>query len=172
VVVLLSLVLACGSGTPLGSGPSWACPSPTPLPYGESGPIKREWQECSTDPVTGIETCETRREYFTQWEQEYGPGGSLLGGQPPFDGPDFPAPTPYGVKGTNFTLGQRVAVGPMHVLVTARSGPVVELPGIPPNTQRLYHVDLTWTNRSVEAIPFDYARSVRIRSVTAPSGAI
>jgi cell wall-associated NlpC family hydrolase len=110
--------------------------------------------------------------YYEQWEREYGSSGTLLGGGPALSGPPFPSPTPYALVGTTFVLGQRVEVWPLHVLVEARTGPLVNVPGIPPGSQRLYYVDITWTNHSAEAIPIDYAERVRLRAITAPSGAI
>jgi cell wall-associated NlpC family hydrolase len=74
--------------------------------------------------------------------------------------------------GLNYLLGQRVEVWPLHVTVSARSGPVVTLVGVAPNTQQLYHVDITWYNHTAEAIPINYDERVRVRSVTAPNGAI
>ena len=75
--------------------------------------------------------------YYEEWEQEY-----------PDLGPLFPSPTPYTVVGTNYILGQRVEVGPLHVQVDARPGAVVARPGVPAGTQQLYYVDITWLNRS------------------------
>jgi cell wall-associated NlpC family hydrolase len=114
----------------------------------------------------------TTEVYYAEWEREYGAGGSLLGAEEPPFGAPFPTPTPYTLIGLNYALGQRIEVWPFHVQVSARSGPVVTLPGVAPNTQQLYLVDITWYNHTAQVIPIDYAGQVRVRSVTAPDGAI
>ena len=172
IAFVVSLLLACAGSVPAARSPRWACPSPTPLPYGEAGPVK-DWNENTViDPTTGIPATTRVPVYYEEWEREYGPGGTLLNGSPPLSGPPFPAPTPYSVQGTSYTLGQRVEIWPMHVMVEARSDQIVDLPGVAPNSQRLYHVEITWYNHSAEAIPINYGQSVRVRSVTAPNGAI
>jgi cell wall-associated NlpC family hydrolase len=139
--------------------PRWACPSPTPLPWGASGPVKERIAQPTAVP-SGPQEYENV--YYAEWEREY----AALGGPP------FPSPTPYSVVGLNYVLGQRVEVAPLHVLVTAHSGAVITLPGVAPNTQQLDYVDITWYNHSAEAIPIAYAERVRVRAVTAPNGAI
>ncbi len=167
---LAGLVLACGvGGLTAGRPPRWACPSPTPLPFGPGGPIK-EQNALPTALPSGPQEYE--KVYYAEWEREYGAGGSLLSAQdPPFRAP-FPSPTPYSITGLNYVLGQRVEVWPLHVQVSAHSGAVVALPGVAPNSQQLYFVDITWYNHSAEAMPISYAERVRVRSVTAPDGAI
>jgi cell wall-associated NlpC family hydrolase len=163
VIALLGLVgplLACGvGGLSANRPPRWACPSPTPLPWGRSGPVK-DRVALPTDVPSGPQEYENV--FYEEWEREYAPLG----------GPPFPSPTPYSVVGLNYVLGQRVEISPLHVLVTARSGAVVTLPGVAPNTQQLYYVDITWYNHTAESIPIAYAERVRVRAVTAPSGAI
>lgn len=157
---LATLLIACGvGGLAAARPPRWACPSPTPKPWGPGGPIK---ERIPLPTVTPSGPQDYENVYYAEWEQEY----AALGGPP------FPSPTPYALTGLNYTLGQRVEVWPLHVLVTARSGPIVDLPGVAPNTQQLYLVDITWYNHTSEAIPINYAERVRIRSVTAPNGAI
>lgn len=165
---LCALLLACAGTAPVARSPRWACPSPTPLPYGESGPVKRTWQECETNPVTGEQRCTEHTEYYEQWEQEYGAGGSLLDGQPAVDNPPFPSPTPYSLTGTSYTLGQRIEVWPLYVMVTARSGALV--PDDP--ASQLYWLDITWQNPTAEAIAMDYGANVRIRAITTAAQAI
>src|SRR5215213_7793814 len=92
-----------------------------------------------------------------------GVGGLASGSAPRWA---CPSPTPYTVVGTNYILGQRVAVGPLHVLVDARPGALVDRPGVPAGTQELYFVDITWLNRSGDPISIDYGERVRLRSVT------
>ena len=62
---------------------------------------------------TGPVTYTTETIYYAIWEQEYGALAS---------GPPYPSPTPYALIGTNYVFGQRVEVGPVHVLVSGRSG--------------------------------------------------
>lgn len=163
VLLLAGVVLACGGSATLtaSTSPRWACPSPLPKPYGSSGPIKRQWQQCDTDPVTGVRSCETKTEYYEVWEQEY----ANLGGPP------FPSPTPYGFNGKNFAFGQRVEVAPLHALVTATAGPRISAEGTPDNSQ-LYHIAITWTNPTAEALPIQYDAQVRLRAVTTPDGRV
>src|SRR5262245_10305260 len=157
---LASLAIACGvGGLAVGRPPRWACPSPTPRPWGPVGPIKDRILLPTAVP-SGPQEYENV--YYAEWEQEY----------PTLGGPPFPSPTPYGLTGLNYTLGQRVEVWPLHVTVSAHNGPIVSLPGVAPNTQQLDYVDITWYNHAAEAIPINYAERVRVRSVTAPNGAI
>jgi hypothetical protein len=161
-VTLLLLFLGtvgCGvGGLATGSAPSWACPSPLPRPWGPAGPIKEQIALPTAIPF-GPQEYETV--YYDEWEQEY-----------PDQGPPFPSPTPYAVVGTNYTFGQRVRIGPFHLTVSARTGTVVERPGVPPGTQQLYLVELIWINRSFDPIPIDYGTRVHLRAVTSPRGAI
>ncbi len=159
--VLLTLLACTGGGLTATRMPRWACPSPTPLPFGVGGPLKREWQECTTDPITGLQTCETKREYYAEWEQEY----------PQVGGPPFPSPTPDAMYGTSYAFGQRVEVWPLHALVSASDGPVVTLPG-DATPQQLYRIEVTWINHTTEAIAMDYATRVRLRSITGAGGRI
>ncbi len=58
------------------------------------------------------------------------------------------------------------------MLVDARPGAVVERPGVPDGTQQLYFVEITWLNRSGDAISIDYGERVRLRSVTSAANRI
>src|SRR4051812_33683417 len=159
LVLLLAFVVSCGvGGLATSSAPRWACPSPTPKPWGAAGPIKEQIALPTAIPIGPQEYQDV---YYAEWEQEY-----------PDLGPVFPSPTPYTVVGTNYILGQRVEVGPLHVLVDARPGAVVERPGVPAGTQQLYYVDITWRNRSGDAISIDYGERVRLRSVTSSAGRV
>jgi cell wall-associated NlpC family hydrolase len=165
-LVLLALVviltLGCGvAGVLETSGaPRWACPSPTPMPWGTAGPAKEIIRH--TRPISEGGDWEEII-YWEQWEQEYPDAG----------GPPFPSPTPYARVGASYTLGQRVEVGPLHVTVSAAPGPVVTgRTGIPDGTRQLFFIDLVWLNRSTVAIPIDYADRVRLRAVKTPSGAV
>ncbi len=153
LVFLLAFGVSCGvGGLATGTAPRWACPSPTPKPWGAAGPVKLQVALPTAIPVG---PQEYQNVYYAEWEQEY------------LDlGPVFPSPTPYTVVGTNYILGQRVEVGPLHVLVDARPGAVVERPGVPVGTQQLYYVDITWLNRSGDPMSIDYGERVRLRSVT------
>jgi cell wall-associated NlpC family hydrolase len=162
LLVVLPLVLACGAAGVLetNGAPRWACPSPTPKPWSETGPVKEVIRH--TRPISeGGDWEETI--YWEQWEQEY----------PAASGPPFPSPTPYARVGASYTLGQRVEVGPLHVIVDAEAGPVVTgRPGIPDGTRQLFFIELTWVNRSAVSIAINYTERVRLRAVKTPSGAI
>lgn len=160
--LLTLFTLACGVAGVLetNGAPRWACPSPTPRPWGTSGPVKEVIRH--TRPISeGGDWEETI--YYEQWEQEYGALG----------GPPFPSPTPYARTGASYTLGQRVEVGPLHVTVNAEPGPVItSRTGIPDGTRQLYFIDLTWVNRATTDIPINYAERVRLRAVKTPGGAV
>jgi cell wall-associated NlpC family hydrolase len=159
LILVLGFGVSCGvGGLATNSAPRWACPSPTPKPWGTAGPLKEQIALPTTIPVGSQEYQDV---YYEEWEQEY-----------PNQGPPFPSPTPYTVVGTNYILGQRVEVGPLHVLVDARPGAVVERLGVPAGTQQLYFVDITWLNRSRDVIAMDYGELVRLRSVTSPTNRI
>lgn len=166
ILLLGSLTLACGPTTGMLAtrGGRWACPSPQPRPFGENGPVKREYAcNCQPDPANpGQEICETCREYYEEWEQEYGELG----------GPPFPSPTPYGFTGTNFIFGQRVEIAPLHALVTARAGTQVTLPGGGTNQLQLYHIQIEWTNPTGADLPVQYDAQLKLRAITLPSGAV
>jgi cell wall-associated NlpC family hydrolase len=155
-------MLACGfAATPIRTpmtqdSPSWACPSPTPLPWGEAGPVKESRSRPTVTPVGPVEDEDT---YYAAWEREYGPGGSLLDGQPAFRGPPFPAPTPYGLLGSTFSLGQRVKLPPLYALVTVANGPRL-------TEGQVYVVTIAWHNPTLAAVPIDYAQQVVIRSLS------
>lgn len=159
-LVILALLLACGGvGQPqtltTAETPSWACPSPTPMPYGPDGPVKEVHREPKPTAVpSGPVTYEETEVYFEEWEQEY----SALGGPP------FPSPTPYALVGTTFTLGQRVRIPPLYVEVTARSGT------LQPDGRMLYFVAITWTNPLGSEVLIDYASQVKITAITTSEG--
>ncbi len=77
---LAALLLACitlpwevSQGAVAQSIPRWACPTPTPQPYGDDGPIKG-YHDGQPDPTTGIPA--EVPEYYVIWEQEYGSLGN------------------------------------------------------------------------------------------------
>lgn len=162
VALLTLFILACGTAGILetSGAPRWACPSPTPRPWGTAGPVKEIIHH--TRPITdGGDWDEPI--YYELWEQEYPAAG----------GPPFPSPTPYARVGANYTLGQRVEVGPLHVIVTAEAGPVVTgRTGIPDGTRQLYFIGITWHNRATTAIPISYTDRVRLRAIKRPDGAV
>jgi cell wall-associated NlpC family hydrolase len=162
LALLVLFTLACGAAGVLetNGAPRWACPSPTPRPWGTTGPVKQVIRH--TRPISEGGDWEERL-YYAEWEQEYPDAG----------GPPFPSPTPYARVGTSYTLGQRVEVGPLHVTVNAVPGPVVAgRVGIPDNTRQLFFIDLAWQNRATMAIPINYTDRVRLRAVKTPSGAV
>jgi cell wall-associated NlpC family hydrolase len=159
LLCLLGLTLGCGvGGLAATSSPRWACPSPTPRPFGPDGPVKAQQPLPTAEPVGPQEYAPV---YYEEWEQEY-----------PDQGPPFPSPTPYALLGTSYTFGQRVEIAPLHLTVSARAGAPVERPGVPSGTQQLYLIQLTWVNPTGAAIPIDYAERVRLRAVTSPRGAV
>ena len=162
LALLVLVTLGCGvAGVLETSGaPRWACPSPTPQPWGTAGPAKEIIRH--TRPISEGGDWEEII-YWEQWEQEY----------PDTGGPPFPSPTPYARVGASYTLGQRVEVGPLHVTVSAVPGTVVTgRTGIPDGTRQLFFIDLVWINRATVAIPINYTDRVRLRAVKTPSGAV
>jgi cell wall-associated NlpC family hydrolase len=166
---LLLFALACLPirslpGSTLSGSARWACPSPVPKPYGADGPVKAyERCNCSTDPISGAESCEQCPIYYEKWEQEYGHLG----------GPPFPAPTPYGRTGTSFRLGERVELRRgLHALVSAEAGAVISRSGVLSNTQQLYRLTLSWTNATGSSIAVDYARQLKLSAIIRPEGGI
>lgn len=157
---VLSLLLACGGfgqaqSLTTAETPSWACPSPTPLPYGEAGPVKATRREPRpTEAPSGPVSYDETNEYFAEWEQEYGALG----------GPPFPSPTPYVLVGDSFALGQRVRIPPLYALVTADPGTAQS------DGRMLYVVEIAWTNPLATTMPIDYAAQVRISAITTAVG--
>ncbi|HEU5086645.1 MAG TPA: NlpC/P60 family protein, partial [Roseiflexaceae bacterium] len=165
IAPVVALLLACGMPVGISQGPRWACPSPVPQPFGPDGPPKSERRVCQVDPVTGQQVCHTEYEYYEIWEQEYGPGGSLLAGQPAVQNGPFPSPTPYGRQGNTYTFGQRVELAPLHVVVTARNGALY-------GNRQAYLVTLEWSNPTGRPIPISYQRQVWLRSITRADGTL
>jgi cell wall-associated NlpC family hydrolase len=157
-VALMPLLLGCEwllslASSPVSSTiPRWACPTPTPKPYGDDGPVKG-YHDGAPDPTTGIPKQEP--EYYEKWEQEYGNLG----------GPPFPAPTPYTKSGTVFYLGQLVnlANGAVDMQLS------IESTGIMSGTDQLYRVKIDWHNRG-DAFPFVAARQIAISEIQQPNG--
>ncbi len=151
--VTFPLMLACTAGVPVTRSPRWACPSPTPLPWGAAGPIKEIIRH--TRPITeGGDWDEPI--YYVEWEQEYAAAG----------GPPFPSPTPYALVGTSYVFGQRVEIWPLHAQVTAHAGAVVG------ESQQLYRIVIAWVNHTSDSIPVDYASQIRLRAITTPDGTL
>lgn len=156
-VALMPLLLGCEwllelANSPASSTvPRWACPTPTPLPYGNQGPVKR-YRDGAPDPTTGIP--EREAEYYEVWEQEYGHLGDPA-----------PAPTPYTKSGTIFHLGQIVNLG--NGAIDLRFW--VDATGTISDTDELYLVHLQWENRSAP-FPFVAGRQVAISEILLPEG--
>lgn len=160
LAALAVLTLGCGaSATAVARSPRWACPSPTPRPWGPDGPVK-ERVLVGTSVPTG--TAEYQDVFYQEWEQEYPTPGLA----------SFPSPTPYALVGTSYVFDQRVEMAPLHVTVSARAGSPVDAPGIAPGTQQLYFLDLTWVNHSAAPLPIDYATQAHLRAVTRPDGRV
>jgi cell wall-associated NlpC family hydrolase len=165
LISLSVLVLAsCADAPALTRGPRWACPSPVPAPYGEAGPVKEYHPVGEPDPTTGVR--DEQPVYYEQWEQEYGEGGSLLNGRAPYSAPPFPSPTPYGQQGNTYSFGQRVELAPLHVLVTARKGDLIEA------SHQVYLLDLTWTNPTGREYSIDYPAQLWLRAVQRGDGTL
>ncbi|MBP1466726.1 C40 family peptidase [Candidatus Chloroploca sp. M-50] len=157
LLLTMPTILACTSGLAITQAPRWACPSPTPLPYGETGPVKEVIRH--TRPVTEGGDWDEQI-FYELWEQEY----------PEAAGRPFPSPTPYAKTGRAYVFGQRVEIWPFHVLVTASAGPEITRASAAANAVQLYHVTITWVNHTVEAVPINYAQQVRLRALTTPTG--
>lgn len=154
------LLLGCGSASSIVANysPRWACPSPTPKPFGEAGPVKEVIRH--TRSITeGGDWEETV--YYQEWEQEYPEAG----------GPPFPSPTPYGIVGTTFVFGQRVELGRIHAVVNARATTIAPV-GRDESARQLYLVDIAWSNPTSVDIPIDYSTQVYLRAVETEGGAI
>jgi len=163
VLLISGLLLACGAASlPISSGPRWACPSPVPAPWGDSGPVKAYQDVGTPNPTTGVQAQEPI--YYESWEQEYGDGGSLLNGLPAYNGPPFPSPTPYGQLGMTYAFGQRVELAPLHVIVRAEADTRLS------DTLQRYRVIMQWNNPGDQAIPFDYPLQVWLRSIIRADG--
>jgi len=157
-LTLANLLLACvtlpwamSEGTTAQTIPRWSCPTPTPKPYGEAGPVKA-YEEGPPDPTTGIPQQEPI--YYEQWEQEDFDGS----------GTPFPAPTPYAKVGSSFYLGQIVNLTPQLDVRAA-----VEKTDIVSGSLRLYEARLEWKNRG-QPFPFSLARQVVMSAVRRPDG--
>lgn len=98
LVACVSLPWYQSQGAQVSSVPRWTCPTPTPQPYGEAGPIKG--YDTTVDPTSGIATEVPL--YYEQWERENFDGG----------GAPFPSPTAEVREGTSFLFGQLVNLSP------------------------------------------------------------
>ncbi|MFN8504784.1 NlpC/P60 family protein [Kouleothrix sp.] len=162
-LLLAAPLLACLAGaniTPIDAGqsPSWACPSPTPLPFGAAGPLKDviEHPRPTLAPAGPIE-YDREPVYYAEWEQEYGAQAG---------GPPFPSPTPYALTGASYAFGQRVSVPPLFATVSAEAGQPLA------GDRQLYRVLITWNNPSGAPLPIDYAAQVRLRALERPDGRV
>ena len=158
LVLCLLPLLACTGGVAIMSTPRWACPSPTPRPWGTEGPVKEIIRHTETISRDGRLIVSTWDEliFFELWEQEY----------PSAAGTPFPSPTPYARVGRSYSFGQRVELWPLHALVTVGATTAIA------PTQQLYQVEITWINHTLDAIPVDYQQQLRLRAITTASGAL
>lgn len=157
-LALASMLLACvtlpwqmSQGTATAAIPRWVCPTPTPHPYGEAGPVQR-YEDGAPDPTSGIPQQEPV--YYQQWEQEDFDSG----------GAPFPAPTPNTKIGSNFYMGQLVNLTPDLDVRAA-----VQRTGIVSGSLRLYEAKLEWKNRGAP-FAFSLARQIVISAVQRPGG--
>ncbi len=163
---ILGLLLACGAQAGIMQGPRWACPSPVPQAYGPTGPIKAERQVCTSDPISGAQTCHSEYDYYAIWEQEYGPGGSLLNGQAAVTGPEFPSPTPYALLGNTYSFGQRVELAPLYAQVQARADIVLD------QQRQVYLIEISWNNPTQQSMPINYVQQLRLSSISRSNGTL
>jgi cell wall-associated NlpC family hydrolase len=158
-LALSLFVLACaGSGQmQAGTQARWACPSPTPRPWGEGAPPKEIIKH--TRPISEGGDWEERI-YWKEWEQEYPTPGLSV----------FPSPTPYGFTSDTFTFGQLVEIAPLHVSVDASAGPRATL-NVPDADQlQIYNVRLSWNNPTGQAVAIDYSTQLTLRAITQADG--
>lgn len=157
-LLLAMPLLACLGGitaTNMAS-PRWACPSPTPLPFGAAGPVKQliEHPRPTAVPQGPLE-YDHEPVYYAEWEQEYGSQ---------FSGPPFPSPTPYALVGTSYLFGQRVQIDPLYAEVTAEAGRVLA------DQRQLALIRVFWHNPTDTPIAIDYGRQLRLRAVSQADG--
>ncbi|PDW01178.1 C40 family peptidase [Candidatus Viridilinea mediisalina] len=158
-VLMLLPLLACGGlahldqVAPVEGSPGWACPSPTPRPWGLSGPEKSRNPRPTAVP-SGPQQDDV--EYYAEWEQEY-PDSTLR---------PFPSPTPYVRMGTTARFGQRMRIPPVFALVTATGG-AVQADG-----QQLHTIRIEWTNPTSRTIPIHYGAQVQLTGVTGADGRV
>ncbi|MBX0331124.1 C40 family peptidase [Oscillochloris sp. ZM17-4] len=156
--VMLVLTVACTAiETQMTlSTPAWACPSPTPLPYGMAGPVKEVIHHPRpTITPSGPVTYDDERVYYEVWEREYGDT---------FSGPPFPSPTAYVREGNTFSLGQWVRIDPLFANIDARASTVIT------DGRQLYLVEIAWRNPTVSPISVDYAAQIQLLSVRRADG--
>ncbi len=109
-----------------GAQPRWACPTPTPLPFGPDGPVK------STRVITVDGVPQVENEWFAKWQQEYGELGDPA-----------PAPTAYSRQGGPFFLGQLVNLGDGAADVQLQ----VRATDVQTGGMRLFLVETDWVVR-------------------------
>lgn len=130
--------------------PRWACPSPTPLPYGTGGPVK-EWigggPKPTAVPIGPIEYEDDTPVFYEEWEQEY-----------PTPGGPFPSPTPYAIQGNSFVFGQRVRISMLFATVDSSFVRAV-------GDQGLYLIHIAWLNQTAQPLPMDYGQQVLLQKV-------
>ncbi len=145
LLACISLPWEVSQGSVAQSVPRWACPTPTPQPYGEDGPVK-ERNELPTAVPSGPQEYEDT--YYTIWEQEYGDLGDPA-----------PPPTPYTRSGSNYYLGQIVNLSSsLDVQAEVRKTEVVS------GSFRLFETRLMWSNRS-EPFALSAARQLVISTI-------
>lgn len=158
-LALSLVVLACATGgrMPAGTQARWACPSPTPRPWGPNAPPKEVIRH--TRPISEGGDWE---EWISwrEWEQEYPTPGLSV----------YPSPTPYGFTSITFTFKQLVEIAPLHVAVDASAGPRATL-NVPDADQlQLYRITLQWSNPTGAPVPIDYSTQLALRAIAQPEG--
>jgi hypothetical protein len=156
MLLLAHFLLGCawlmmGSSEISSSMPRWVCPTPTPLAYGDKGPVK-EHRDGEVDPTTGIP--EREAVYYEIWEQEYGALGDPA-----------PAPTPYSKTGTTFYFGQLVNYG-SGILDLQLD---IEATSVMSQTEQLYLVQVSGENHENELV-FFANRQIALNDIREASG--
>jgi hypothetical protein len=68
LVLLFAVSVSCGvGGLATTNAPRWACPSPTPKPWGAAGPVKLQIALPTAVPAGPQEYQDV---YYEEWEQE------------------------------------------------------------------------------------------------------
>lgn len=166
-VILLCAVLctvtflACTTTAPLvtvvgTTEAGFACPTPTPLPYAEHGPVKSR-DALPTVVPRGPQQHEVT--YYEKYERECEQRGDCAG-------PPFPAPTPYTRSGMTHHLDEIVNLGGGAVDVQVTTHPTPHFVG----ELRIYDVMVTWYNHTNEIVPFNAVEHLTITAVTTADG--
>jgi len=182
LLLLLALLLACGTSSGLGTQgntmasqlPSWACPTDTPMPYEDAGPLRDPGcccdESCDTDPVTGEEDCTCISQdgcyecrYYI-WEQEDG------GRAPPLGGPPFPGPTEYTREREHYHhMGQIINMpNDVDIVVTVDSTGNMQVDESTGDEFQLHVVNIEWDSKFEMDFTINPGRQISIQAIETP----